>query len=115
MFQTYTMKLALFLLAVLPFTLGASIDEKRFIEGLLGGVDILDLAKQVLNQFGCDETETQCEQTMCPQVVNKLDFGNSLITALTCGAVCKEVQVLSKTFGSSSATGVDPCSGSFTG
>ncbi|XP_053393373.1 uncharacterized protein LOC123564749 [Mercenaria mercenaria] len=105
------MKVALFLLAVLPFTLGASIGEKRFIESLLGGYDILDLAKQLLSQFGCDETEAQCETALCPQLLNPIDHSNQLITGLVCSGVCKEAQVLAKNFGTGSSTGVDPCTG----
>ena len=33
------MKVAIFLLAVLPFVLSAKVDDKRFIESLLGGYD----------------------------------------------------------------------------
>ena len=33
------MKVAILLLAVLPFVLSAKIDDKRFIESLLGGYD----------------------------------------------------------------------------
>jgi hypothetical protein len=33
------MKIAILLLAVLPFALSAKIDDKRFIESLLGGYD----------------------------------------------------------------------------
>jgi hypothetical protein len=92
------MKFAVVLLVLLPLALGASIDEKRFIEQLLGGYDVLDLANQVLSQFGTDETTAQCETSFCPQVLDPLDGHNNLITGLVCGAVCKEAQVLAKNY-----------------
>merc|ERR1711894_320191 len=92
------MKFAVVLLVLLPLAFSAVVDEKRFIESLLGGYDILDLAKQVLTQFGTDETEAQCEATFCPELVNKIDGHNTLITNLLCGLVCKEAQVLAGTF-----------------
>ncbi|XP_060599139.1 uncharacterized protein LOC132752779 [Ruditapes philippinarum] len=109
------MKIAILLLAVLPFVLSAKIDDKRFIESLLGGYDILQLAEQVLGQFGCDETEAQCESTMCPSVLNKIDGHNTFITNLVCVAVCKEAQVLSKQFAHGPVNGVDPCTGGISG
>ena len=51
---------------------------------------VLQLAEQILSQFGCDETEQQCETHMCPDLVNKIDGHNTLITNLLCSAVCKE-------------------------
>lgn len=51
---------------------------------------VLDLAKQLLSQFGCDETEQQCETTLCPQLLNPIDHNNALITGLVCSGVCKE-------------------------
>ncbi|KAL4240902.1 hypothetical protein ACF0H5_001684 [Mactra antiquata] len=104
------MKVAILLIALVPMVFSARIEE-RFIESLLGGYDILDLAKQLLSQFGCDETEAQCESTMCPQILDPIDGHNALITGLVCTAVCNEAQVLAKQYGSGAATGVDPCTG----
>ncbi|XP_052788562.1 uncharacterized protein LOC128242724 [Mya arenaria] len=92
------MKTAVLFLALMPFVFSAHVVQDRFIESLLGGYDILDLAKQLLGQFGTDETEAQCEATFCPELVNKIDGHNTLITGLVCGAVCKEAQVLAHTF-----------------
>ncbi|KAH3871412.1 uncharacterized protein LOC127868493 isoform X2 [Dreissena polymorpha] len=89
------MKLAVVVLVLLPFALAASVDHKRFIESLLGGYDIVGLAKQLLSQFGTDETEQQCENQFCPELVDKIDGHNTLITHIICAAVCKEAQVLS--------------------
>ncbi|KAH3871413.1 uncharacterized protein LOC127868494 [Dreissena polymorpha] len=89
------MKFAVVVLVLLPFALAASVDDKRFIESLLGGYDIIALAKQLLSQFGTDETEAQCEHSFCPELVDKIDGHNHLITTLLCAAVCKEAQVLS--------------------
>ncbi|XP_060599138.1 uncharacterized protein LOC132752778 [Ruditapes philippinarum] len=109
------MKIAILLLAVLPFAMSAKIDDKRFIESLLGGYDILALANQLLSQFGCDETEAQCESTLCPQVLNKIDGHNTLITNLVCTGVCKESQVLAKQFAHGPVNGIDPCTGGISG
>ncbi|XP_052761335.1 uncharacterized protein LOC128204043 [Mya arenaria] len=91
------MKFAVVFMCLMPFVLSASVNE-RFIESLLGGYDILDLAKQLLGQFGTDETEAQCESTFCPELVNKIDGHNPLITSLLCAAVCKEAQVLAQNY-----------------
>ncbi|XP_060599157.1 uncharacterized protein LOC132752789 [Ruditapes philippinarum] len=112
--KTGTMKIAIFLLAVLPFAMSAKIDDKRFIESLLGGYDILNLANQLLSQFGCDETEAQCERELCPPLLDKIDGHNALITGLVCAGVCKEAQVLSKQFANGPVNGVDPCTGTAT-
>ncbi|KAH3871410.1 hypothetical protein DPMN_034610 [Dreissena polymorpha] len=89
------MKLAVVFLCLLPFVFSASINE-RFIESLLGGIDIFSLAQQIVTQFGTSESEQQCEKELCPPLVHALDFHISLITDLVCGAVCKEVQVLAQ-------------------
>ncbi|WAQ97248.1 hypothetical protein MAR_029938 [Mya arenaria] len=92
------MKTAVLFLALMPFVFSAHVVQDRFIESLLGGYDILDLAKQLLAQFGTDETEAQCEATFCPELVNKIDGHNPIITNLLCGLVCKEAQILSQNF-----------------
>jgi len=51
---------------------------------------VLALATQLLGQFGTDETEAQCETQFCPELVNKIDGHNQLITHIVCAAVCKE-------------------------
>ncbi|XP_052786749.1 uncharacterized protein LOC128222036 [Mya arenaria] len=92
------MKTAVLFLALMPFVFSAHVVQDRFIESLLGGYDILDLAKQLLSQFGTDETEQQCETELCPPLLDKIDGHNPLITGLVCAAVCKEAQVLASTF-----------------
>merc|ERR1711909_155656 len=89
-----------FALVLLPFAMSATMDEKRFLESLLGGLDAFDLAKQVLCQFGTDETEAQCESTMCPSIVDKTTH-NALTQSLLCVAFCKEALVLIKANGGS--------------
>ncbi|KAH3871411.1 uncharacterized protein LOC127868492 [Dreissena polymorpha] len=96
------MKLAVVFLCLMPFVLSASVNE-RFIESLLGGYDIVALAKQLLSQFGTDETEQQCETQLCPPLLDTIDGHNALITHLVCAAVCKEAQVLSSHYLSSAA------------
>ena len=53
-------------------------------------VSVLALAQQLIAQFGTDETEQQCENNFCPELVNKIDGHNDLITHIVCAAVCKE-------------------------
>jgi len=51
---------------------------------------VVDLAKQLLSQFGTTETEAQCETELCPPLLDSIDGHNQLITGIVCGAVCKE-------------------------
>merc|ERR1711860_282680 len=95
---TVKMKFTFALLVLLPLAFSAVVDEKRFIDSLLGGYDIFDLAKQVVSQFGTKETEQQWEQQFCPDIVNNIDGHNALITNIVCAAVCKEAQVLASAF-----------------
>merc|ERR1712226_391385 len=93
--QASKMKFALVVLVLLPFAMSATMDEKRFLESLLGGLDAFDLAKQVLCQFGTDETEAQCESTMCPSLVDKLTHSD-LVKQLLCVAPARRPRSLSR-------------------
>ncbi|XP_052788552.1 uncharacterized protein LOC128223311 [Mya arenaria] len=105
------MKTAVLFLALMPFVFSAHVVQDRFIESLLGGYDILDLGKQLLGQFGTDETEAQCESEICPPIIGKIDGHNPLITGLVCAAACKEAQVLAKAYISTAAPISTPSAG----
>lgn len=51
----------------------------------------VDLAQQLLCQFGKDQTEHNCEDEMCPDLLKSLGLGfSALVTISTCAAVCQE-------------------------
>jgi len=48
------------------------------------------LAQQLVSKFGTAETEQQCEEELCPQLMNPVDHNNHLVTSLLCAGICKE-------------------------
>ncbi|KAH3814299.1 hypothetical protein DPMN_142795 [Dreissena polymorpha] len=68
--------------------------NERFFEGILPAYDFVFIAKQLLVQFGSDMTYGQCETQFCPQIVDKIDGHNTLITTIACAAVCKEAMLI---------------------
>ncbi|KAH3814670.1 hypothetical protein DPMN_143176 [Dreissena polymorpha] len=87
------MNFAVVLFCLIPFVMNTSMNE-RFIEVLLVPYDFVAIAKQLLAQFGSDMTYGQCETQFCPQIVDKIDGHNTLITTLACAAVCKEAMLI---------------------
>lgn len=51
---------------------------------------VVELAKTLLCDFGTDETEEQCEDVLCPQLLESVSLDMPLLESLVCGAVCKE-------------------------
>jgi len=51
---------------------------------------VVDLAQQLLCQFGADETEQQCEDTMCPEILESAGLDIPLIESAGCALICEE-------------------------
>ena len=50
-----------------------------------------ELASQLLCQFGTDETEEQCEESMCPEILEAAGLEDiPLVSDPLCALVCEE-------------------------
>ena len=52
-------------------------------------MSVLGLANQLSTWNVCCSDES-CEHNFCPEIVNKIDNHNTLITGIVCAAVCKQ-------------------------
>ncbi|XP_071108662.1 uncharacterized protein [Haliotis cracherodii] len=83
-----TMKVAIFLLCLLPL---AFAEKKALLGGILDGAEIHNLVNSVVEKFGSDATEKECE-TECTAL-----FTNDILD-LGCDFACKEIQSLIQKF-----------------
>jgi len=52
---------------------------------------VIDLAQTLLCQFGDDETEEQCEELMCPEILATVGLDDvPLVSDPLCALVCEE-------------------------
>ncbi|XP_046379443.2 uncharacterized protein LOC124151142 [Haliotis rufescens] len=87
------MKVAIFLLCLLPL---AFAEKKALLGNILDGGEIHKLVSSVIEKFGSDATEAQCEKE-CTTL-----FTNDIID-LGCDFACKGIQGLIQKFHHNSA------------
>ncbi|XP_071108554.1 uncharacterized protein [Haliotis cracherodii] len=78
------MKVAIFLLCLLPL---AFAEKKALFANILDTGEILNLVKSVVEKFGSDATEQDCEQECITLFTND-------ILDLACDFACKGIQSL---------------------